>query len=428
MFKFDKKFLRILVPLGILALGIVIFIILKGTGPAVEAEPSAEKIWPISAIRVSKEDFQPKIIEYGSIVAGNQADLRSLVSGRIVNVGERLFEGAIINEGDLIVGIDRHDYELELVDRKAAVTEVLTRISETKAELVSEIKLLSISKSQLSLRKKDMNRRQKLVKQGTTSRKSVDDSVIAFNEASKAATLRNQTIIRLKNRLKQHQASAKRAQSAYSLAKRNLEETRLLAPFNGFLANVDASIGQYVRSTDRLARLIQSDRLEVSFRLSESDFGGLLDNMNGADQNKVSVPDGLIGRKIEVTWKVGKKNLSFEAIIERLGAEIDSTSGGIDIFARLLGLNFTTPLRPGAFVAVGIPGRIYNDVIKIPRSALLDNKYLFIIREGRLKRLNVEIAQLGPDWVLISDDKLDGELVAVKPFPEMAEGLKVESR
>ena len=112
MFKFDKKFLRILVPLGILALGIVIFIILKGTGPAVEAEPSAEKIWPISAIRVSKEDFQPKIIEYGSIVAGNQADLRSLVSGRIVNVGERLFEGAIINEGDLIVGIDRHDYEL----------------------------------------------------------------------------------------------------------------------------------------------------------------------------------------------------------------------------------------------------------------------------------------------------------------------------
>ncbi len=125
---------------------------------------------------------------------------------------------------------------------------------------------------------------------------------------------------------------------------------------------------------------------------------------------------------------MGKKNLSFEAIIERLGAEIDSTSGGIDIFARLLGLNFTTPLRPGAFVAVGIPGRIYNDVIKIPRSALLDNKYLFIIREGRLKRFNVEIVQLGPDWVLISDDKLDGELVAVKPFPEMAEGLKVESR
>ena len=67
MFKFDKRFLRILVPLGILALGIVIFIILKGTGPAVEAEPSAEKIWPISARRVSKEDFQPKIIEYGSI-------------------------------------------------------------------------------------------------------------------------------------------------------------------------------------------------------------------------------------------------------------------------------------------------------------------------------------------------------------------------
>ena len=76
----------------------------------------------------------------------------------------------------------------------------------------------------------------------------------------------------------------------------------MLAPFNGFLANVDASIGQYVRSTDRLARLIQSDRLEVRFRLSESDFGGLLDNMNGAEQNKVSVPDDLIGRKIAVSY------------------------------------------------------------------------------------------------------------------------------
>ncbi len=305
---------RVVLPLLIIVVGIGAFVSLKATAPVLAPELSREKVWPIHTKKLVIENVRPEITEFGTVVAGNQADLRPLVSGRIVEVGPNFFEGAIITVGDTLAVIDPFDYKIEVADRAAALTEVITKGAETRAEIGSETRLLAITKSQLNLRKRDFNRRQKLAKQGSTSRKSLDDSEIAFNEASQAVALRQQTILRLENRLEQYEASVIRARSALDLAKRNLSETKLVAPFSGFLANAEVSIGQRVGTSDRIARLIEADRMEVRFRLTERDFSGLLETTNKIPQSR-STSSELINKKVRVRWRVGDRYLEFRAVI-----------------------------------------------------------------------------------------------------------------
>ena len=276
-----NKIFKIVLP-GLIIIGAIgVFASLQATAPAVESKPNEEKVWPVSTINMALADIRPVIREFGTVVAGNQADLRPLVAGRVVAVGNNYFEGAVIKKGETLVSIDPFDYRLEVADRKAALSESLIRISETNAELASESSLLSISESQLALRETDLNRRRELFKQGSTSRKSLDNGQIEFNNAATAVALGKQKIQRLKNRLDQYQASASRARSALKLSERNLQETNLEAPFNGFLANAEVSVGQFVGNTDRLARLIESDRLEVRFKISERDTNLILNAIKG---------------------------------------------------------------------------------------------------------------------------------------------------
>ena len=420
-----NKVFRFVLPLLIIVVGIGAFVSLKATAPVLAPEVSREKVWPIHTKKLVIENVRPEITEFGTVVAGNQADLRPLVSGRIVEVGRNYFEGAIITAGDTLAVIDPFDYKIEVADRAAALTEVITKGAETRAEIGSETQLLAISKSQLNLRKRDFNRRQKLAKQGSTSRKSLDDSEIAFNEASQAVALRQQTILRLENRLEQYEASVIRARSALDLAKRNLSETKLVAPFSGFLANAEVSIGQRVGTSDRIARLIEADRMEVRFRLTERDFSGLLETTNKIPQSR-STSSELINKKVRVRWRVGDRYLEFRAVIERLGAEIDATSGGINVYARLFDIGLDTPLRPGAFVEIIVPARMYQNVVRVPDTAIVGELDVYLVENGRLIKQTIDVVRRVNSWVLIRGKSLEGKYVVTRPFPEMAAGIRVE--
>ncbi|MBT5430624.1 MAG: hypothetical protein HOK89_11940, partial [Rhodospirillaceae bacterium] len=225
----------------VFVLGLIVVVVLKVTAPVSVAKPEVERSWAVATKKLYLEDVQPNIQEFGAIIAGSQAEIRPLVSGRIIELGENYYEGAIVMEGDLLAKIDPFNYKIKVEDSKASLQEVLSKILETEGEIEFESKLLKIARSQLAIRKKDLDRRQKLVRQGSSSRKSLDDAELEYNNMNQSSTSRQQTILRLKNRLAQFRASSKRAQSSLELAKRDLKETSIYAPFGGFLANASFS-------------------------------------------------------------------------------------------------------------------------------------------------------------------------------------------
>ena len=411
----------------VFVLGLIVVVVLKVTAPVSVAKPEVERSWAVATKKLYLEDVQPNIQEFGAIIAGSQADIRPLVSGRIIELGENYYEGAIVMEGDLLAKIDPFNYKIKVEDSEAALQEVLNKILETEGEIEFESKLLKIARSQLAIRKKNLDRRQKLVRQGSSSRKSLDDAELEYNNMNQSSTSRQQTILRLKNRLAQFRASSKRAQSSLELAKRDLKETSIYAPFGGFLANASFSRGQRIGTNERIARLIEAKRLEVKFRISERNFSNLLIPKTETLLDNIATTE-LMAKKIQVKWNIGKRIFIYDAIIKRLGAEIDAASGGIDVFAELSGIDLMTPLRPGAFVEVNIPSRLYPNVVKVPNSALVRDKIIYLIINGRVKKKIVKPLRRGVKDILLGDKDLDGSIIISRPFPKIADGLLVEAR
>jgi len=231
----------------------------------------------------------------------------------------------------------------------------------------------------------------------------------------------------LKNRLNQQKASAVRARSVLKLAERNLQETTINAPFDGFLANAGVSAGQRISTNERLARLIEAKRLEVKFRLSERDFSSLL-KVEGKATKDNSQSSELMGKKVKVKWNIGNRTLNYMADIQRLGAEIDVTGGGVDVYARLNNIDLTTSLRPGAFVEVIVPSRIYKNVAQVPDTAVVRGNIVYLVENGRVNEITISQVRRGANYILIRGPELDGKMVITRPFPKIVNGLLVESK
>ena len=132
-----------------------------------------------------------------------------------------------------------------------------------------------------------------------------------------------------------------------------------------------------------------------------------------------------------VTWKVGERDLSYQAKIARVGAEIVSTTGGVDVYA-VLEDSLRPDLRPGAFVSVRVPDREYADVFVAPESSLYGENMLYVIADSRLAERRIELLGHDGDHIIFRSAGepvlADGDRVVTTPLREAGVGVKVIDR
>ncbi|MEL6979557.1 MAG: hypothetical protein AAGM38_12875, partial [Pseudomonadota bacterium] len=168
------------------------------------------------------------------------------------------------------------------------------------------------------------------------------------------------------------------------------------------------------------------------FTLSDSQFGRL---SSGAAP--------LLDRKADVVWAVGGAPIRAKATIERIAADVSSTTGGVAVLARVDQGERSAAgpaLRPGAFVTVTLPDRAFAASYRLPEAALYDGDHVFALTPdsatedgatedgaSRVWRLSRRPAQAlawdGPE-VLVSGD-LDGLWILTSRLAEAGEGVKV---
>ena len=415
-----KRLARFVLPALLLAAASMGFLYLRATRPEATPAPAEERALPVAAVEARYVDVRPAIVEFGAVVAGSVVELRPLVAGRIAELGPGFIEGGVVREGETLAVVERFDYEIEVADKEAAVAESRARLGEARAELDAERRLLAIAREQAALRMADLERKRELSERGALSRKARDDATIAANEAKRSVGAAEQRLERLAARIEQSSAALARSEAALKRARRDLDETLLAAPEDGYLADVAVAAGQRVGAGDRLARLIVARRLEVSFQLKRGDFGRLAGGERTAER--------LLGRAVSVTWRVGPRDFAYDAVIERLDAEIDPASGGIGVRARLVDPDPGAPLRPGAFVEVRIPGELYRGVLRLPEGAVDGEGNVYVIEEGRLAPRRVELLRRVARDVLVRADIAPGARIVTTHFPEIGPGQRVEAR
>ena len=66
---------------------------LQAPKPQLAPEAPSERVWLISTTTAAITDRQPELLAYGEIVAQRDVEMRALVAGQIVAVGENFVDG-----------------------------------------------------------------------------------------------------------------------------------------------------------------------------------------------------------------------------------------------------------------------------------------------------------------------------------------------
>ena len=414
---------KVVLPLGTILLGLLITLMLANSRPNVSQRTTPEKIWPVNVMRAKPINIQPKISIYGEVRAAREAELRSVLGGRISNLNPIFRNGNLLKKGTQLLAIERNDYENLAIEKRADLIHAEAVLNELRSELIFEKELLKNSQRQVELARRAFDRTTELARQGTESKKAIDDAESNLAQTEKDKILREQKVARLGSKIEQQAALHKKANASVATAEQALADTMILAPFEGYVADVQVALGQLLVKGEKIGRLLSARELEVQFELPEGDYGRFTSKKEAQDQSDESI----LGRPLEIIWELGSEEHKYAATLTRIGPELNVDTGGGDMFASVDLEAVESGLRSGAFVEVLFPDFEYQNVFQVPIRAVADAEHVYVIREQRLVRLPVEVVGKAEENLLIRAKILSGELIVSRLFENIGPGLRVKA-
>lgn len=408
---------KMLAPVFVLALAFVSFVGLKATKPEVPQRSPQERIWPVSVIQAQVTNYQPSLKLYGRSVAGRRVELRSLVAGEVMETGEGLRDGGIVNKGDVLLKLDPFEHEGALVEAKAKLAEARAKLREIRATIESEKDALKRAREQLEIAQRDLERAVPLAEKGTVSQKLADDRRMTVSEREQSLDLRRNNLEVQQARADQQNAVIDQLAWRVRQAERNLSDSVLRAPFDAYVTGVTAERGKILGANDQVATLFDRDWIEIRFTLTNAQYGRIVSH-----QGEVQ------GRIVDVLWHIGEEPVRYQAKIERIAAEITADSGGVEVFARVVDPRAAAPLRPGAFVEVQMPDKVYPNVVRLPQTALYGGDTVYVVEDERLAARRVELVGAAKADILVRGEVKAGEAVMTSRLSKVEAGLKVKEQ
>ncbi|SVD86362.1 uncharacterized protein METZ01_LOCUS439216, partial [marine metagenome] len=129
-----KKYIKILGPVLILMGSMAVFALLFSIKP--EAQFQKPEIVPqlVETFIALPQDIEAKIRSQGTIKPEKEIMLTSEVSGKIIWISENLSDGANFDEGDVLLKLDKRDYELALISTESTLFQARAALEKEEAE------------------------------------------------------------------------------------------------------------------------------------------------------------------------------------------------------------------------------------------------------------------------------------------------------
>jgi RND family efflux transporter MFP subunit len=374
--------LRIALPVVCLLAGLYAFRQLSV--PVVkEPEPVPEqKMIRTRVAELHAQDYQVVIDKTGIVGAHNEVTLSAEVTGKVIRISPAFEVGAYFDSGEVLVELDARDYE--------------NALAMTEAQYAG-------AKAAMELADLNYQRQAKLVQR--------DASSIA--ELNQASATRDQAA-----------SALEAAQTQVEQAQRDLQRTKIVAPFAGRVRQKDIGIGQSVGPGTPLGVAFAVDFAEVRLPISARELKYLsLPELTDDPPVDVELWDA-INTDSETIW---------QAQIVRTEGTLDENSFEVFAIARIddpFGLKSNQPpLRVGQPVLGSIAGRTLSNVVAIPRTSIRQLDQVYLIDKDSLTISSKTITPIWSDEevVLIRDPNVaDGTLVSTTRIVFAPDGAKVQ--
>ena len=412
---------QIVLMLGVLLGAFLIMQRMIAAQPERERRDRPETVYTIETVPAVLAANRPTLNLYGEIVAGRTIDLRAPAAGDIVRVADELRPGVRVEEGQELAAIDDFDARSAVTEARAALAQARGQMVETEARIAAEEAQISATEEQLALTREDFTRTESLVQRGTVPAAQLETKRLALSQSEQAVTTRRSNLAVQRAQLDTQASQIERLELNVERAERDLADTVMVSPFSGIVRTADAEVGRTVAPSDVVVSLYDDRSLEARFVLTDQQYGRLATDR-----------DPLIGRPARVTWTVGGEPYEFDARVDRLGADIATERGGVELFATVEPSDGAVTLRPGAFVEISLPDRTFEQTFRLPETALYDERDVYVDIDGTLEQRGVRrLAYDGENVIVRPTDEnglAEGERVMATRISRVDAGLRVRER
>lgn len=372
---------KFLYPVLVLAACAGLAMLLVVTEPPPQVDDYVRPPITVRTVTVSSQAEHLIVRSQGTVQPRTESQLTPEVSGRVNWMSPDLVTGGSFKEGDPLLRIDDADYQSALASNKATLTRAQVELEHAADEL---------------------NRLQRLLQQNLASQSQVDEVQRRFRVA---------------------EANLRSADIAIEQSKRDLGRTEIEAPYAGRVRSEQVDLGQFISRGSPIATIYADDFVEVRLPIASSQLAYLDISVSGALASDPPAP-------VTLTAKLGNVQFIWSGELVRSEAEIDSRSRMFYGIARVRNEHSEQhpPLTVGLFVEAEIQGRLIENIIRLPRSAMRDRDQVLVVdADSRLRFRQVSLLRIEHDEVLISTGLKDGELVCVSPLQTVVDGMRVQA-
>ena len=242
----------------------------------------------------------------------------------------------------------------------------------------------------------DLARYEKLIAGGAISRQVYDTQKAAVSE---------------------YKSAVNAAQAQVQIARDNLNDTIVTAPFTGTLSMDDVNVGTYATAgTTPLVTISSSDPLYVQFDMSESEYLNLVREHGGTsalgDSLKLQLSDGseygYTGKIVQINPSMNGGQISFKAAFPNPG----------------------NLLMPGMFTTVVSDSQVAANSLLVPTQAiipLLDKNMVDVVVGGKVVQKPVNVIGTYGLYSIISSGLNPGDEVIVAGQAKVVSGQAVQA-
>lgn len=379
----NKNRIQLYLLLGLLVVGAALLLTAPDPEPQLQ-EVAAPRVF---VTRVERHDLQPTETVSGRLEPARKAELHFELSGQVE--ARAVEPGQAVAAGDLLLALSAGDYTDALAEAEAQLAQEARNISRDR-------ELLKLARKNYSLRKNDLARLEQLGQESLVSKSRLDEVRIQ--------------LIGLESEVAQLEASTGTANARLALreaarnrAARNLERTRLQAPFAGTVNAVHAQTGDYVTPIQTVAELVDASALDLYVEVRGDVVSSLVQ-----------------GQTVAVV--VSGRELQGEVFALQLDPDPVTFTHALRV--RLAGKH----ARPGQVAQVRLPLRAQQGVTAVPATAILYEEgetFVFRIDQDTLEQTTVELGSRIDQWQVILQGIQPDDMIVTRDVAALSNGQQV---
>ena len=368
----------------------------KGTG-------KSDSVLAVQVEPVREESVRRTIEVVGTLAAADQVTISSEAEGRVSRIAADL--GDRVSAGQVLLELDREKPQYNLEQQRASLARSLARYGATDPNSMPPIEQtpdVQKAKAELEQAQKAYDRAKELNRRQLVSTQTLEDALAAqqTKQASYDAALQN---------AKNLSADIDASQASLRIAERQIRDTAIRAPFDGYVEKRLVNLGEYVRVQTPVMGVVRVDPLKVTAEIPEK-MGPWIQDGQAVELIVDAFPDrpfaGKVSR-ISPVVNTSTRAFPFEALVP----------------------NPEATLKPGTFARVRIVTAKVDQVLTLSYSSL-QYRYgvnrVFVVDKDHLAMRELKVGERVGERIEVLEGVKPGETVATTGVDKLEDGLKVK--